>query len=458
MVKRLIYAGIFILMVGSCDNSANKASNKWTLMTLEPGHFHASLIQKSMSDAIDSNCYVFASSDSVAKPHLDLIAGYNNRLDDPTSWNPNVYIGHDFLAKMLQDKPGNIVVLAGNNKLKSAYIAQSAAAGINVLADKPMAINDAGFKQLKESFDRAEKENVLIYDIMTERYDIYAILQKELIHEKSIFGDLKPGTLEDPTIVKKSLHHFYKEVSGKPLIRPTWYYDTEQEGEGLVDVTTHAIDLIQWQCFPEQIFDYERDIEIFGATRWPTAIAKDQYTKSTGAVTFPSFLSKDLRNDTLQVFSNGELNYSLKGIHAKVQVEWAFQADNGSGDTHTSEYKGTRSTIAILQDADQDYKPELIIKPVNGNEYTEQELIEIKKGFDRISKKIPGIIFENTENGFIARIPQELKTGHEAHFAHVASKFLSYLDQGHMPEWERSFMLTKYYLTTKALQMAKSTD
>ncbi|MGH2622588.1 MAG: putative oxidoreductase C-terminal domain-containing protein, partial [Sphingobacterium sp.] len=350
MVKKLIYAGIFILMVGSCDHSANKVSKKWTLMTLEPGHFHASLIQKSMTDAIDSNCYVFGSSDSVVKPHLDLIAGYNNRPDDPTTWNPHVYIGNDFLAKMLQEKPGNIVVLAGNNKLKTEYIAQSAAAGINVLADKPMAINVAGFKQLKESFDRAEKENVLIYDIMTERYDIYAILQKELIHEKSIFGDLKPGSLEDPTIVKKSLHHFYKEVSGKPLIRPTWYYDTEQEGEGLVDVTTHAIDLIQWQSFPEQLFDYERDIEIYQATRWSTAIAKDQFSKSTGANAFPSFLSKDLRNDTLQVYSNGEINYSLKGIHAKVQVEWAFQATNGAGDTHTSEYKGTRSTITIRQD------------------------------------------------------------------------------------------------------------
>jgi len=457
-MKKIIYTGIVILMVCSCDNAANNTAKKWTLMTLEPAHFHASLIQKSMSEALDSNCFVYGSADNVVKAHLDLLDGYNNRKDEPTSWNPHVYIGNDFLEKMLHDKPGNIVVLAGNNKQKTEYIVQSAAAGINVLADKPMAINVEQFKQLQESFDLAEKENVLIYDIMTERYDIYAILQKELIHEKSVFGDFKEGSLEDPTIIKKSLHHFYKEVSGKPLIRPTWYYDTQQEGEGLVDVTTHAIDLIQWQCFPEQIFDYEKDIKILHSTRWSTAIAKDQFTRSTGATSFPSFLSKDLHNDTLRVFSNGELNYSLKGIHAKVQVEWAFQAKDGAGDTHSSEIKGTRSTIVIKQEASQNYKPELVIQPANTKEFSADELKEVVAGFSRISEKIPGIVFVKKGKGYTVEIPAELKTGHEAHFANVASKFLSYLEKGQMPKWEKSFMLAKYYVTTKALEMAKDLE
>ena len=94
------------------------------------------------------------------------------------------------------------------------------------------------------------KNNVLLYDIMTERYEITSILQKELSQDKTLFGELEKGTLENPAVTKESVHHYFKYVSGSPLIRPTWYYDVEQEGNGLVDVTTHLVDLIQWECFP----------------------------------------------------------------------------------------------------------------------------------------------------------------------------------------------------------------
>lgn len=78
-------------------------------------------------------------------------------------------------------------------------------------------------------------------------------------------------------------------MSGKPLIRPNWYYDVEQEGDGIVDVTTHGIDLVQWQCFPEVVFDYKRDVEIWKATRYPTLISKAQYQMSTGDSEFADF-------------------------------------------------------------------------------------------------------------------------------------------------------------------------
>ena len=52
-------------------------------------------------------------------------------------------------------------------------------------------------------------------------------------------------------MVKESVHHFYKIVSGSPVIRPAWFFDTSQQGEGIVDVTTHLVDLIQWGCFPD---------------------------------------------------------------------------------------------------------------------------------------------------------------------------------------------------------------
>ncbi len=38
--------------------------------------------------------------------------------------------------------------------------------------------------------------------------------------------------------------------------------------------------------------------------------------------------------------ANGEFTYSLRGVHAKVSVKWAFEAPAGAGDTHDSLLRG----------------------------------------------------------------------------------------------------------------------
>ena len=59
------------------------------------------------------------------------------------------------------------------------------------------------------------------------------------MHQKGLFGELQKGLPDNPSITMESVHHFFKNVSGKPLIRPAWYYDVAQQGEGIADVTTH---------------------------------------------------------------------------------------------------------------------------------------------------------------------------------------------------------------------------
>ena len=73
------------------------------------------------------------------------------------------------------------MVLSGNNQKKAEYILKSLQNGFNVLADKPMAINSKGFEQLKQAFDVAAKNNLLLYDIMTERFEITSILQRNFL-------------------------------------------------------------------------------------------------------------------------------------------------------------------------------------------------------------------------------------------------------------------------------------
>ena len=132
------------------------------------------------------------------------------------------------MDKMLSEKKGNIVVLAGNNQKKTDYIKKSVDAGLNVLADKPMAIDENGFNLLKQAFESAKSNNVLLYDIMTERYEITNTLQRELAQVTEIFGTLEKGTPENPSVVKESVHHFFKYISGEPIVRPTWFFDVNQ--------------------------------------------------------------------------------------------------------------------------------------------------------------------------------------------------------------------------------------
>ena len=52
-------------------------------------------------------------------------------------------------------------------------------------------------------------------------------------------------------------------------------------------------------------------------------------------------------------------------------------------------------------------------------------------------------------------IPDKYKVGHEAHFSQVTEKYLEYLKQGQLPDWEVPGMIVKYYTTMEALKMAR---
>ena len=58
-------------------------------------------------------------------------------------------------------------------------------------------------------------------------------------------------------------------------------------------------------------------------------------------------------------------------------------------------------------------------------------------------------------NSFKINIPSKYRVGHEEHFGQVTAKFLEYLKEGRLPEWEVPCMITKYYTTTSALKMAR---
>lgn len=456
-MKKFLFI-IFLFLLNGCTNTQKinpSANNRIKIITLDPGHFHAALVQKTMYHDVDSIVYVYAPDGPDLQLHLARINSYNTRSENPTIWKQEIYRGNDFMERMLQEKKGNVIVMSGNNRKKTEYILKAVEAGFHVLADKPMTIDKSNFELLKTAFNVAEKNKVLLYDIMTERYEITTMLQRELSFHPEIFGQLEKGTADDPAVTKESVHHFYKYVSGSILTRPPWFFDVTQEGEGIVDVTTHLVDLIQWECFPENIIDYKKDIKLISARRWATDITANQFNAITKLSAFPDYLKKDVVSDsTLKVFSNGEINYRLKDVHAKVSVIWAYQAPEGTGDTHYSIMRGTRANLVIRQGKEQNFKPALYIEPVNKTVSYEDELM---REFKYVQTKYPGIEVKRTAAGWEVIIPEKYKEGHEAHFARVTEKFLQYLKEGKLPHWEVPNMIAKYYTTTSALEMAQQT-
>jgi predicted dehydrogenase len=425
------------------------------LMTLDPGHFHAALVQKTSYPQVDPTVHVFAPEGPDVEGHLGRIEGFNTRADNPTAWVEKVYTGEDFLEKMLAEKPGNVVVISGNNARKAEYIRQSVQAGLNVLADKPMVIQSADYQVLKEAYEIAAEKGVLVDDIMTERWEITSILQKRLSEFPELFGELESGTSEDPAISKQSVHHFSKIVSGRPLIRPAWFFDVRQQGEGIVDVTTHLVDLIHWQAFPGQPLDFEQDIEVLSARRWPTRLSPAQFAHVTGHETFPEYLQGDVASDgALEVYANGEIVYRVKGIHAKVSVEWHYEAPEGTGDTHYSVMRGSKAHLSVRQGEAEGFKPTLYVEAPEGADPAAVEAA-LREAVSTLAEEYPGLAVAPASSGWSVVVPDEYRVGHEAHFAQVTEQYFRYLVDGQVPPVEVQNLLTKYAITTAAWEMSR---
>jgi len=467
MNMRLLNAFLLLIIIFStaitgcqervANNTAATTTDSSTvrLITADPGHFHAALVQKSMSEGIDSVVYVYAPDGPELQSHLDLIKQYNERAESPTHWSEKVYTGNDFLEKMIAEKKGNVIVLAGNNLRKTQYITRSVNAGINVLADKPMAITPANFTELEKDFVTAAQNKVLLYDIMTERSEITNLLQKEFAQMPEVFGTLVDGSDQSPAVTIESVHYFYKFVSGKALARPAWFFDPAQQGEAIADVGTHLIDLVQWQCFPEAVIDYKKDIAVNSARLWPTPVTLSQFTAVTKKDSFPDYLHPYVVKDTvLQTHANGQVNYTLKGKHIKLTARWEYKAPEGSGDTHYCLMKGTLASLEIKQGKEENYKPTLYLLPLKESKAYDTALT---KAIEKINAQYKDVSIEKSGKAWKLIIPESFKVGHEAHFAQVMQRYLQYLKAGQMPAWETPGMIAKYFTATKALEIAGST-
>lgn len=420
-----------------CQRDGGMQEHRMTIIA--PGHFHAALIQKNPLPGVCDTVMVYSPKGPGLNSYLETIESFESREDSPVKWNEKVYSGDDYLDVVPEASPGDFVVLSGNNRLKAGYILASIEKGYNVLSDKPMAISQGDLNMLEEAYRKASEKGLVIMEMMTERYDAFNQLAASLVNDKEFFGEWVSISME-------SVHHFFKEVAGSALRRPSWYYDIKQQGEGIVDVTTHLIDQAFRTVSPGHPFS-DDDISLSDASHWKTYLTGEQFKLSTGEDPFPPFLEEYVKDEQLGVCANGVISFTAKGTPVEITVKWEYQ---GGPDTSASIFEGTRATVSIIQDESTDFKKKIVLS------CSEKAA---KEALSRLQGSFPYTTVNDTGEGdIILELSEKDISSHENHFNMVARTFLGYLDGNAIPSEEVSNTLSKYKLTIDAARMASEKD
>lgn len=437
MPRRATIASAAIIFT-MCAHAADQVK----LIVLDPGHFHATLVQKEMYPGLDPTVSVYAPMTPDVVDYLNRIALFNTRKENPTAWRIELHAGPDFFERMLREHPGNVVILTGRNRPKMDRIEASIGAGLNVLADKPWIIASRDLPRLEGVLHEAEKKKLVAYDIMTERFEITSILQKDLVNNESIFGKLVSGSEAEPAVTARSVHHLMKVVAGVPLRRPVWFFDVNEYGDGLTDVGTHVVDLVQWTAFPRDLIDYKKDIRIVNSRHWPTVISKADFERVTGEAQFPVSLAAHVKDGMLDYDCNNAIHYTVRGAHIALDIRWNWESANG--DIYEASFRGTKSRIELRQGAAERFVPELYVVSKDPEVFT-----ALDRWAAAMQKTYSGLAIERHAGEARIAIPQGFRVGHEDHFGQVTKLFFTYLkNPASVPQWELSNMMVKYFITT----------
>jgi len=446
-------------------SGAAAADATFRIVTFDPGHFHAALVHRESYPDVDDRVHVYAALGWDLAEHLKRVGRFNDRAASPTHWQLEIHTGPDSLARMVKEKAGNVVVISGKNRPKIDAVAASVGAGFHALVDKPWILTSADLPRLRAVMADAEKNGVVPYDMMTERFEVTTQLQKELVNDPAVFGKILPGTEAEPAVVMESVHHLMKVAAGAPLIRPAWFFDTNVQGEALADIGTHLVDLVPWTLWPEQAIDAEKDVRLVAAQRWPLVISKDDFRRVTGEADFPDFLKHAIKTPTqappsskdasLEYFCNTLVSYSLRGVHVKLNILWDWEAPAGAGDSHYAVYRGSKSRIEIRQGAAEGHRPQTYVVP---NEPKDKAAVAaaVRQRLALVQQSYPGVDLVEREADLLLKIPDSLRTSHEEHFAQVARRFFNYAKKPlSLPKWETANLLAKYHVTTKGTELSR---
>ncbi|MDX2149841.1 MAG: putative oxidoreductase C-terminal domain-containing protein [Bryobacteraceae bacterium] len=417
-----------------------------TLVTLDPAHSHAAQLYAAPLKGFAPDTWIYAPVGRDLANFWIFVSSFIQRSPAPAHWRFTGYTGADFLERLLADKRGNVLSISGRNARKLEYLEAGIRAGMHVLADKPWIIEAEQLPRLIAALDEAERRRVVVYDCMTQRFDLAYQLQRELVNDRDLFGVPQQGSASKPAVRMVSSHFLLK--SG---FRPAWYFDIKQQGEALADVGTHVVDLAHWTLFPDQALDYRKDIQLLKARRWPTILTEEQYRKVTDEPRFPAYLKDKVIGGKLHYYTNNSLLYTARGIHIALDVMWEYQSPIGDRDSMLAVYTGTKSEIAVRAGKEQSYIPEVDVTPVSARPALERRL-------KALAARWPGLTVREADNRLHIVIPETLRVTTD-HFLLLAERFAGFIRKTEpLPAWEKPAMAAKYYVTTHGVKLAREQD
>ncbi len=424
-----------------------------TFVQVDPGHFHSALVLKESLEGVASTIHVYSELDQLLLNHLSLVSGFNQRADNPSNWKLEVHTGPDSLDRLIKEKMGEAVIIAGHNRSKIKTILACLENGFHVLADKPWVIEAVDFPLLEKALKVAQEKNLVVMDIMTERWEVVSMLQRELSNSLEIMGPfLKTGR---PALSLRSSHSLCKKVNGLQLRRPVSFFDIAEQGEGLTDVGIHLVDLSMWLLFPDKGI-HKNDIRIKSATRWPTILDLSQFQAATGQEKYPASLDDYVEGDCLTYFGNNTVDFEIHGLNIHVDTRWDFMAGPDGLDTYSAITRGEKARIELRQNEATNFESEIFVKPVSHSMEQLQILLEAK--IKDLSQKYEGLGLIRHDGEFQLSIPKKLRTGHESHFGMITRQFLSHLrKESPIPSWEFANHLSRYFITVEGVKMSRGT-
>jgi len=413
-----------------------------TLAFLEPGHFHAALTLRTANASVHDEIFVYAEAGRELDDFLALIEAFNGRSEEPTSWRPVVWTGARPIERLIAERPGGVVVLAGRNDRKVSAMRRLHDAGFHVLADKPWLASAAGLDDLRHVL----AEGPLAVEMMTGRHEITSILVGKLARERELFGGFDVGGRR-PAIEISGVHHLEKRVNGQPLRRPPWYFDVRVQGDGLADIPTHMVDQVQRVVAAASHPGALPSPELTGARTWCTDVPLALFSRVTGQAAFLPDLGGVVDGATLAYRSNAELTFRLGEVTATLDTRWEPTEPPGGGDRHRSLIRGTRAEIRVEQHEGTGFRRRLSVVPVSGGSGVREALAHAVASWQG---EHPGLEVVESDGVCEIRVPRTLDVGHERHFPLMLREFLSMVDSGTQPRELAAATLAKYTLLAQA--------
>jgi predicted dehydrogenase len=407
-----------------------------TLLFLDPGHFHAALTLRAPQPRANDEVFVYAREGAELRDFLALIGRFNRRASHPTRWRPVVTTTDDPLERLVRERRGDVVVLAGRNGGKVRTISRLHESGFHVLADKPWLVAPADLEHVRASLQGWP----LAAEIMTGRHDAAAGMVKRLVGVPAIFGAFRD---DGPAIEQESVHQLEKLVDGAPLRRPWWYFDVRVQGSGPVDIPTHVVDQAQWLTDGDT-----SPMTLVSARAWSTPVPVEAFRRITGEPEFPRELETFVDRDGLHYRCNAELVYRIGRLTATAATRWALASSPGEGDASCSLAHGTRAAIRLEQSARTDHRRRLFVEPRADAGDVVRALRDAVAAWQT---ELPGVdVAAAGADAYEVTVPPALDGGHETHFPRVLDQFLSVVDDRRWPAALAERTLAKYTLLAEA--------